>query len=426
MTKKDFFLTPQKTSGLFWGLLIIATITIFSSCEQETSALGSDLLPDNSLEYKYDTSLTFLASVYEENAYITSNQTYYSIGLIEDDQFGTMQSEYLGQFVPPSFPDTAILSKTIDSALLYIAIDSLYGNPMEELSFNVYKLIEDINDNGDYYSNTDISSFYSESEPIGSPGRFSGDSLYVIPLESSFYNNLLTAEDSLYDNIVDFLSVHKGVAITPTVTSGIGGMISANIGSDDTKLVLHYNDSLTHTYKFSTGHRFAKYTTDYSGAQANNFLVNDTSENDDLMYLQGLYGLKSQLTFTNIDNWFEQDSSYSIINAELILPVYEDNNFEKLFPPNNLYIRYQMEDSTYRFIKDYYDYIEQRGIFDGSYDSENGYYRFIIPKHLMQLVNRNLENYELDFSIVNKTAYPHRVILQTGDKIKLNVTYTKH
>ena len=426
MTKKDFFLTPQKASGLFWGLLIITSITFFSSCEKETSALGSELLPDNTLKYRYDTSLTFLANVYEENAYITSNQSYYSIGIIEDDQFGVIKSEYLGQFVPPSFPDTAILSKTIDSAFLYIAIDSLYGNPLEELSFNVYELMEDINDDGNYYSNTDISGFYSESEPIGSPGQFSGDSLYIIPLESSFYNELLTAEDSLYNNIVDFLSVYKGIAITPSLTSGIGGMIIANIGSEDTKLVLHYDDTLTHTYKFSTAHRFARYTADYSNAQANDYLVNDTSENDDLIYLQGLFGLKSKLTFTNIDNWFEQDSAYSIINAELILPVYEDDNFEKLFPPNNLYIRYQLEDSTYSFIKDYFDYIEQRGIFDGSYDSENGYYRFIIPKHLMRLVNRDLDNYTLDFNIVNKAAYPHRVILQTGDQIKLNVTYTKH
>jgi len=418
MNTKLFNFNPKNLYSLFLGMFAVVLI----SCEQDPSSLGSNLLPEN-IGYRYDTSVAMRGNVFEDEPFITSNLSSYSIGIIEDSYFGMQKSEYIGQFLPSNF-DTTIVQHNIDSAFLYLLVDSIYGF-QDQIQYKVYEIENEINDDGEYYFDTDISSFYTEQNLISLQGQFLGDTLYKIRLNNSFIDSLMSVEDTIYKNSLYFLSKFNGLAIIPEITGGIGGMTHFNVSSSETKIVLHYNDSLSFYYNLFAGQRFAKYTTDFSNSESNVYLSNSESENDNLLFVQGLNGLKSNITFTNIDSLFESDSAYSVLNAELFVPIFKDENFELFPPPNNLYLRYQYEDTLYAYIKDYYDSRNNKGVFDGSYDSENNYYRFIVPKHLMYILNRDIENHEIGLNLVSP-GYPHRVILKSGENIKLKVTYTKH
>ncbi|MFC2151513.1 DUF4270 family protein [Bacteroidota bacterium] len=414
---------PKKTFQIFLGIIPIFILAITFSCEVDPSSLGSNLLPDK-IGYRYDTTITFKGNVFEEEPIATTDFARYSLGIISDGNFGTFKGEYLGQFLPYVISDT-ICYFNIDSAYLFLDIDSVYGDPFASISFNVFELSSEIDEDETYMSDIDISNYYTPAFINGS-SSYSGDSLIKIPLSFSFYDRL-TSDTAFYRDKESFLSEFNGLAIIPEISESPGGVLVTNITSTDSKIILYYNDSLTYTYPFSTGHRFAKYSNDFSTAVANDYLSNDENENDNLLFLQGITGLSSKLTFTNIDSWFEDDSSYSVINAELFIPVYQDDNFDLFFPPYRLFMEYHITDTTFAYIRDYEDLINKRSnIFDGIYDEENNYYHFYIPKHLMNVLNRDVEDSCLYFNMLNKSFFPQRVIFNSSENIKLKVTYTKH
>ena len=246
----------------------------------------------------------------------------------------------------------------------------------------------------------------------------------------------MSVDDSIYKTPSNFLSVFNGIAITPNPSTA-SRMLYANISSGNTKIVLYYRDTIYHdnegyeyftlndttfNYTFSDGHRFAKYSTDYSSSIVNNYLTNPDNENDDLLFIQGLQGVSSKIAFTNIEPWILEDSSYSILSAELTVPVLKDANFESFSPPSNLFFYYSYTDSILFQVEDY----SSGTMFDGSYNKDENIYHFNISKHLLRILHEDIADSCLNFSIANMTSFPHRVILKSSENIKLNVTYTKH
>ena len=418
-------LQPKNIVQIFLGILSIAILTITISCEEDPSSLGADLLPDSDkIEYRYNTTLTFNSYITASEAIITSNLSHYSLGIIDDPYFGSFKGEFVGQFLPYS-NDANIMTHSIDSVMLYLAIDSIYGQVKESLSFDVYELNSEINEDSANYSNYDISILYTEADKINTSCNIQGDSLIAFTLSSAFAEKL-KSDTVFYSTDSAFKSVFKGISIIPTISDVPGGILNINLTSGDSKIIFYYNtdteDSLSLNYAFSNGHRFSEYTYDYSTAIINDYLTNPENENDDLIFLQGINGISSKISFSNIDPWFEEDSSYSIIKAELTIPVFNDDNIELFHPPQNLFFYYAEPDSTISYVEDYIS----GGMFDGSYNDLENQYSFNISKHFMNLVNRNIEDSCLNISIGNKSTYPHRVILKSGENIKLNVTYTKH
>lgn len=423
----------QQFLGIFTLLILIIAS---SSCEEDPSALGSEILPDSDkLNFYFDSSFTFTGSVYEEEPIETSNLSYYSLGIIKDNEhFGEFTGEYIGQFLPDNY-NTFFEGNYIDSAFVFIQIDSLYGNPLNNVTFSLYEVIKEIDEDGEYMSNTDISSFYSQL--IASHDQYLSDTAIKMNLNYAFISKLTSADDSVYNSSVNFKEEFNGIALIPNLINEPGGLVTTNFASANSKIVLYFSDT-TFTYSFSGGHGFASYSNDFTGTKAELALNNPETENDELLYIQGETSLKSKISFTNVDSWLETDSAYSILGAELYIPVYEDNHFDLFLPPNQLFLSYDNTDSTFVYVKDCEDYI-RRGvkIFDGHYDKENKYYRFYIPRHLVRLFNKDIESKNFYISAekpsynsttfsYNYNYYPQRVILKSGNNIKLNVTYTKH
>jgi len=418
-------LRPGNIIRLFLGLIPILLLTITFSCEEDPSELGADLLPPGDKIYIHvnDTLLTFTGTVHENKPMNTTNLSHYTLGIQTDEYFGAFKGEYACQFYPASYiKDVAEI--IVDSAVLFLDIDSIYGlTNNNDVYFNVYGLSNDIFiDSLYYYSDVDINSFFTEELPINTNSIISGDTLLRLPLSLSFANSLISHGDDIYDSDTAFREVFKGLSISPQLINSTGGLITVNINSAVTRIALYYHtleeDSIISTYNLSN--RFAKYTNDYQAGLVNNFITN-TEENDDLLFVQGLNGVRSKIKFTNINEWKDQDSSYSILNAELSIPIADNYDFDAFPPPNKVFFYFSDADSTLIEIEDY-----SVNNFNGSYDITSKKYKFNISKHLMNMLSNNIEDSCLNFAIYNKSFFPNRVILKSGENIKLSVTYTKH
>lgn len=438
MNNKNTKLRPKNITKLFLAIIPIFILAIIFSCENETNALGEDLLPDSDkIQYQIDSSLTFSGSVFKKESFNSSDKEYYSLGMLDDEYFGIFKGEYLGQFLPSKY-DTTILYELIDSAVLFIKFDSTYGSPLANPTFQVFELLSEIDDLGEYYSDDDISDFYSPSDIINTSSSVRGDTAMALNLSDSFIQKLMSVNDTIYKTPNNFLTAFNGIAITPDPSTA-SRILYADITSSNTKIVLYYRDTIHHVsedgdyeyttindttfnYTFSNGRRFAKYSADYSSSIVNDYLTNPDNENDDLLFIQGLQGVSSKIAFTNIEPWILEDSSYSILSAELIVPVLKDDNFEKFPPPSNLFFYYSDADSTLFQVEDY----SSGTMFGGAYNEEENNYHFNISKHLLRILHEDIADSCLNFSIANMTSFPHRVILKSSENIKLNVTYTKH
>lgn len=430
MNKTKINLTKNR-SELFLAIISFVLLVIISSCEEEINSLGAELMPNgDKLEVLYDSSFTFKSYVMKNPAINTSNLSTYTLGILDDPYFGTFKGEFAGQFLFEK-EDTNIITYTPDSLVLYIAIDTTYGLPLENITFDVYELNSSIDEDSAYYSDAEISNLYNVSDKINTSFEYRGDSLIAFFLTNAFAEKL-KSDTSYYASDTAFKSFFKGISIVPSFISSPGGTVNLNFNSDDTKMVFYYvlaDDSLSLDYSFvkSGTHRFAKYTYDYTGTPLETSLNNDEQENDNMMFLQGGSGVYSRIQFTNLAPWVADTINYSLLNASLTIPIYSDNNITEFYPPERLMHFYYDEDSTIRQTEDYSNYLYNYNYsFDGKYNSDEKLYHFDISRHLMDVMNGEITDSSINMTIVNQTKYPHRVMLKTGDNIKLKITYTKH
>jgi len=418
-------LTKNK-SFLFLALISFAIVAISISCEEDTSSIGSGILPDgDKLETLYDTTFTFHNQVFKKEPYITSNISHHSLGISNDPFFGEFKGQMASEFFYLVL-DPEIITYQIDSLMLYFAVDSTYGSPQETVSFNIYELNTAIIDDSSHYSNEDISSLYSEADKLNETFEVRGDTLLAFNLKSEFAQRLIS-DTLFYENDTVFKDEFKGFAIVPTIAneSDLGGTFLVNFSTTDTKIALYYHndtvDSLYYNYTFTRGNRFTQYSYDYSSSEVEEYLTNPEDENDDLIFIQGHNGVSSRIEYTDLDTWLNENFTYSILKAELTTSIVNDPYIETFYPPDALSLNYYEEDSNFVFVEDY-----SSMMYDGSYNDTVGIYNFNMSKHFSNLVNHKIDDLFLNFDVVNSYTSPHRVILKAGEDIKMKVTYTKH
>jgi uncharacterized protein DUF4270 len=418
---------PKKLTQLFLGVIPILILLITFSCEEDPSSLGSEILPGDTKLIQNDSSLRIIGTVHDNKPMHTTNLNYYNIGIHEDEYFGSFKGEFAAQYYLSSSIDQ-VEDIIVDSAVLYLSIDSIYGlTNIDDIYFNIYELNEDLLLDSVYYSNSEIDDYYTNEIPININSIISGDSLLKFNLTNTFANKLISSGNEVYDSAALFRDVFKGISIIPELINSPGGLITANMASTESKIVLYYQTGEEDSLKtnFSLSNRFAKYTNDYSSGIVNDYINNTPNENDSLIFVQGLNGIKSKLTFENINEWKDQDSTYSILNAELTIPI-ADYDYNGFYPPEKIFFYFADADtdgdSTLVEIEDY----SSPDLFNGTYDDASKIYTFNIPKHLMRVLNNSIEDSCLNFTVYNKSFFPNRVILESGNHIKLNVTYTKH
>jgi len=419
-----FNTASKKLFANFLVILAFGAIFFNYSCNDEASLIGSELIPSNDkISYYYDTTnFTFNSFIETQKHFRSKNMTSYFVGLINSSYHGSLEGSLVTEFKPSQVANV-FKTATVDSAVLFLNVDTIYGVTNNNFVINVYQLDSAISEDPIYYISTDFSNMYSESNQINTSYRLQGDSIVAFKLSPEFtellFNNTY-AENDTVDSL--FTESFKGIAIVPENPAVMGGQLfKVNTISGNSRIAVFYNDSLSASYYLSNGNRFGTNKYNIDGSQLSNFMENPESESDSLIYLQGLGGVHSKVILNNYIDWINV-SKYSIIKAELIFPIYETGESQNYFYPNNLYLAHTESDTTFTSTID----AANSKFFDGTLDLTKKQYRFDISRYMQNILNGKTTDSCMYIRINNNNYEPNRVVLKSGDNIKLKVTYTKH
>jgi Domain of unknown function (DUF4270) len=310
----------------------IVSILFLTNCTKPTS-FGSELLNGDLAEYIYTDTLTVQCTTLLEDSVRTSDvnstASYFLCGNIKDPIFGAAKSDIytlfeLSQF-NPDFKNLDNSPATFDSIVMYLQLKSegIYGDTMQDQTISIKKLNPDnqIRWDRSYYS-TDK---YEADEEIGvvttkiRPSKSDslvffndttrtvarGTGIIRIPLSEAFGRSIMEHPDSdslAYQSDTIFWQKFRGLKIS-TTTADPRAMLAFNLNNTPlNRITLYYHldgKARYFNFYFTGGNKFTHFTHDYTGSEVASHL---NKPNDDLMFLQGMAGLKVKLDIPNAKN----------------------------------------------------------------------------------------------------------------------------
>ena len=417
-----------KYSGAHFYMGLLCVLTLMTSCVKE-SQIGSEILPSNDLmsQEGVDT-ITLSAHIMEIDSINTSNDTYYKFGALNDPDFGTTVAETFTQINLPgnnfSFSDTMDLVQ-LDSVVLMLKYYNTYGNSDFEHELQVYEIDEAFVDSVTYYTESTFNYSTllgsanvvpnSEDSIMGPNGYEYG--VMSITLDNDLGIRLLNVsgqEEMTSDET--FTEFFKGICIKSNSlpSSNDGSVINLSLFDPGTKLVVYYSEvhadttySLSSEFPINSSAKTSNYiNNDYLTNLEINNQVLDSAYQAELVYLEGMNGLKLRVKFPHIDSLVNK--SYAVGNASLVLPVNRDS--EVFLNPSEVYVKN-------------ISYNPSASLLDGQYVLN-------ITTFLQQYIAGNNETKYIDVHIKNYETQVSRTVLNgpnhVDNPLKLFVTFTEY
>jgi hypothetical protein len=225
-------------------LAFIFGSVLISSCESDTSEIGSDFFTDGVLDFSFIDTATVNLSTVQLDEIVTSATTRMLAGTHDDPLLGKIIASPFMQVIPASDVNLKDENVVYDYLSLVLPLDHYsYYDTLLPLTLHVYRVTEDIETDEGYLYNS--SSFQIGNEPLGSltfKPRPHNDSIEiklsdVLGLE--IFQKALDGGDEL--NSTDFLKYIQGFAIVPD-TSQSGCLLGL---TTNPTLRLHYVDKST-------------------------------------------------------------------------------------------------------------------------------------------------------------------------------------
>jgi hypothetical protein len=436
-------------SGLALLLLLVA------ACSKSTP-FGAELLGDQLADYEFTDTLSVRYSVEREDSVLTSDRTftnaYFLCGELNDPKFGKASSEVftLVQMadLSPNFRKT---NQKFDSIVMYLryAPAGVYGDTMQQQTLRVSRLDpgQQVHWRKDYYSPRSLKA----SAEIGSasfvPRPNKNDSLFVtskapfirVRLSDDFGKELFGLDSTTLTADTAFWEKFRGLKIT-TTTNGAspGAMLAFNLNDESfSRIRLYYHEDTikkSFDYFFRRANKFSHFEVDHAGSPAGQ-AIGQTA--DDLLYLQGMTGLRVKMEFPYADRL----DGIAVNKAELVMAADVDN--PALPPAFQIATTENLGDTLFVYTSDvlYSISTSSSGGFDrfGGVPREeivNGTkvkrYHMTLTQRFQKIVDDQsglLKNRTLYLSIQPQSRSAMRTVLH-GPKsatlpAKLNLTYTR-
>ncbi|HVV56125.1 MAG TPA: DUF4270 family protein, partial [Mucilaginibacter sp.] len=415
-----------------------------------------------------DTS-TIVVNTIPEDSVVTSGLTKTPLGYFNDPAFGVTQSDIAVGLNLPNQTAYALPTGTIeiDSAVLALRYaDGFYGDSVTtRYKINVYQLSQRLT--GSTYYNTQKWP-YNASNLLGTRTflAHTHDSLKVysiitgapdtlirvvpqlrIPIDKNFVNDILfnASSTQLGSNTV-FQNNVKGLYITldKNGTSGPGGIFMFNLVDSLNVYYRTINGTTIDTAEVSlplSSVHYANITRNPSAAVTTE--LSNTGSSRDVIYLQGLAGLKAKISFPYLKNIIKSIGNIVINRAELVITPVPGSTIPYNAQPKLTMYRWdiahqpsELQDATSTDPR-------SGGInaFGGFYNSKEKDYHFVVTAYIQDLMDGRTVDYgtfiapvdttntsSVDIAPTPQTA--GRVIAVGTDKnspyrIKLNIIYTK-
>ena len=423
--------------------VLVAAGLILTGCNADEQ-LGLDIQPPGD-ELNAVKSDTFLITAYTRQAdSVRTDETAVSLaGYYTDPVFGPTKASFCTQLrlsgTDVNFGDNVV----IDSVILHLEYYTIYGNNKQNnrMTFNVYELSEAISLDSSYYAFSPIASGRKLGGKSFLPNN--EDSVYLggkilapqlrIPLDKNLGKEIVEASAMGYmaPNAV-FQDFFHGISVIPTSENPNGSIISFDVLSANSGLTIYYhNDSDTLSYKFNITTSCARYSNfnHFSFAGGNPDLLaqinGDTALGQQKLYLQPLSGTEAVLKFPDVTALADDVFSVVINRAELFIPADLSDITNESYPrPVKLALVALDEDGDYAFLSDNTIDSETYG---GTYDSDLGCYRFVITRHMQDIITGGKMSYGYVLLVSGTSIYGNRVVLngpESTNPMRLELTYT--
>jgi hypothetical protein len=437
-------MTPLSAKFLSGVLTVpVALALLFTGCKKEPSDVGLGLLQGDQLEGTFTDTLTVVTHTLREDSVKSSKTATVLCGNYYDPLFGLTRSSFYTELYPEKTGSSVDFGtgSQIDSIVLSLAYKGYYGNP-DPLNFKVYQVTQRMYADSIYNSDTALA--YNTIFPLADvtvePNTV--DSVYAdgvmnppqlrIRLDKVLLSGLMT--NSLYSTLDNFLNTFSGiyVAAYQTSLSGSRAVYSFVPGDVHSKMTMYYHDVSNAAFKFTynmggSSQRFNHFDHDYTLAPSITAQVNSPSLlQEDLVYLQGLAGLRVKLTLPYLQS-LKAGGPIAINKAELVVkadPSALDSHFP---PPTQLVIVGLDSNGTYTTTP---DLLEGSTYSGGTWDATNKEYRFNIGRYLQNVLSGNITDRGLMLIVTGSAIFANRIVLGGGGpnspyRMKLNITYTK-
>jgi hypothetical protein len=462
-------------------LTLLISLFILNSCKNESTfglpatpstALSGNLIDTSTIVVNTVTDAGFLApGITPTDSVATSGLAKTPMGLFRDPAFGTTQSDIATGLLLPGSSAYTLPSGTIviDSAVLALKYaDGFYGDSLtSKFKVNVYQL-------GSrplgktYYNTTDWSTnlgplvgtrtFYARTHSnvkIYNIIKGYPDTLHSvgpqlrIPISNNFINQILfnASRSQLGSNTV-FQNNVKGLYITldQAGTQGAGGTFMFNMSANTDSLNVYYHTIDGTTIDTSSVSlplgNYAAHIIRTPTAAVTAALANKNS--NDVIYLQGLAGLKARIRFPYLKNLLGAIGGKVVLNrAELVITPVAGSTIPFKAQPKLTMYRYDIAHTPIQLQDAGLNDPRSGGIavFGGYYNAAKNDYHFVITGYIQDLMYGNTVDFGTYLATVDTTntktvdiiptpQTAGRVIAVGTDKnspyrIKLNIIYTK-
>lgn len=402
---------------------------------------------DGGLAISFVDTFSVTTQVVREDSLRTDLSVYNLLGLYHDPIFGpTSASIYTQVLLTGVNVDLESSTSTLDSIVLTLDYEVLYGDTAAPMSINVYELSTDLNNSNEYYSNSHTPHY---STPIGSltftPNlddsvSIGFDNSKKIPhlrvkLSNTFGQSIMNGDIQGSNDMVDnstFTSFMKGLYITTvdsvnntSLASGQGSILSFDMNSSLSTVTIYYNDTSKYDFTInSEGVKYNRFDHNYTGTDIEVHLNNSITKDTTVTYVSSMAGVKTRLDIPNIKD-ITSNGTVVINKAEIVLTVENgsEGNFDD--PVSSMSLVGIDENGDAFFIPDFFEGLDHYG---GDYDEDTKTYTFNISRHINDLIYHT-NNYGM-YIIANGSAISaDRSVLGSEknsiSELKLNITYSK-
>jgi len=424
-------------------LLTIITTFLFQSCKKEPSELGLDITPaGDQLNFEYCDTLTIDARTILDDSIRTDETSPVILGSFYDPEFGKTTASIYTQLRLKSTDISFGENPTLDSIVLKLQYDGIYGETNTPQHFTVYELSGNLIKDTAYYSNQTKPHY---DQAIGNVTFFPHpyDSVKIdtinyaphlrIRLSDEFGNKFIHAADSIFLNNEAFLRFLKGICIfsDPVNTIGKGAMLYFNLLNPQSEMVLYYqNDSANSLKQNFVINQYAAFFTHfdhYGYAHASNELkaqlAGDSVAAQRKLYLQSMGGTKVKFRIPYLLQ-LAKSGKIVINQAELVvkadMPTFGGSKY--LSAPPSLTLRKNLNDTSMSVL---IDETEGSGYFGGTLNNKNEY-RFRITRYVQSMFEEDAEPNQELFLFTRNKAYRVMINGRTTpvDRLRLQIFYT--
>jgi len=421
-------------------LSVIFFLTFIVSCKKD-----GKLTPDfenGDLSISFTDTFSLNAVVIKEDSLRTDLSNLNLLGLYNDSIFGPVSSSIYAQVlltgVNVDFDNTISDPALLDSVVLTLDYQGIYGDEAAPMTVEVYKLSAPLSSDSNYYSNS-----FSARELIPIAIKTFTPNLnddLRIKLNDSYGDSLIF--HSPYADNTAFSSFFNGFYITvkdsvtgTTIPQGGGSIAYYDLNSSNTKLSLYYHHNALEKsgptqYDFligTEGVKFSHFSHNYTGTDVEAHLNNSPSKDTTLIYVSTMASVKTKIDIPNIKDLIN-DGSVVINKAELIFTLENgtDGNFAEA--PASISLVGIDAVGTPLFLPDFFEGTDHYGGIltdDGMFKT----YTFNISRHLHQLVYSASPDYGMYLIANSSSTSANRVVLGSEKsstyKIRLEITYSK-